>query len=693
MTTNGKRKLKIDQAKIPRSYRDYLQLLADRGELVDIHDEVNWNLEMGAILRHACETTAAFPRFNNIRGAKGFRACEMGPTVSAAPGRKWQRLALMLGMPEDATLMEIQDAYMEVAFGPPHPPVYVEPDKAPCKQNKWFGDDIDLTRLPSPILHDGDGGRYFQTAGAIIATTPPGTQLPPGSYTYDPNSWTNWSFSRGMVASSRPNQATGIDPDFMTKWVFEDGVYYAKRQTCGLWLPFQHNGMIYTMWKDEGKDCPFVIALGMPPAAALQLSTAPPAWHDEYQYASALFGEGIELVKAETSDIMVPANCEIIIEGRVSRELTTAEGPFGEFPGYLSSSAGLQPTAEITCITFRDNAILPICIPGIPIDSTLMIGGFSLGTTSRQLFKEEQLPIIDCFIPFHAASHWLVIRAEKDWQETTGYSVEQFMDKIANVYWTAHVGKTTAKLFVVDHDVSPDDAEAVLAAFIARNEPMGGTFMYPQYDSDGTGLQIYLSVATKLKGRGGLVIYSCLTEPGKHARKLALPAPQDKPVPKCHLPILKCAMPFGPEANYFVVQVANDWHKQTGYTIAEFMDQIAGVFESAYEPIKPAKIFVFAEDIDPSKMDAVIWAFATRNNPVQGQYLYLEKGKPGITWQQWYDMPLLAARKNKVGMSIYSGLPIQQEINQPVEQVLSFETNYPQPLQQRVLDRWKKWGF
>ncbi|VTR42043.1 3-octaprenyl-4-hydroxybenzoate carboxy-lyase [Serratia fonticola] len=68
------------------------------------------------------------------------------------------------------------------------------------------------------------------------------------------------------------------------------------------------------------------------------LSAAPPAWHDEYNYASAFLGHGIEMVKAETCDVLVPAECEIIIEGYVSADKSVAEGPFGEFPGYLPTS-------------------------------------------------------------------------------------------------------------------------------------------------------------------------------------------------------------------------------------------------------------------------------------------------------------------------------------------------------------------
>ena len=699
---NAKRTLHIDPTRIPRSYRDYLERLAERGELVDIEDEVDWNLEIGAILRHACETEAPFPRFNKIRDAAGFRACEMGPTASAVPGKKWQRLALLLGLPEDATLMEMQDAFLEAEQRPPHPPIMVDPAVAPCKQNKWFGEDIDLTKLPAPILHDGDGGRYLQTAGAIVVRTPPGTPVPPDHYTYDPYSWTNWSFSRGMISSNCPNQCSSepLTPEERLNWVFRDGMFYSKKYTSGLWLPFQHNGLIYTLWQELQEDCPFVIALGVPPVAALQLSSAPPAWHDEYQYASSVLGEGLEMVRAETCDILVPANCEIIIEGKVSKNLTVVEGPFGEFPGYLSNAASLKPIAEITCITFRDNAILPICIPGIPVDSTLMLGGFCLSTTARHLFHQHHLPVIDCFIPFGASSHWLVIRIAENWHQQMGGSVQQLADTIAQVYWEAHVGKTTAKLMLVDHHVSPEDADSVLKAFIDHNDPLHGTFHYPQYDSDGTGLQIYVSVATKLRGRGGLVIYSCLKTQEEHCQAAPLDdsAGEDfmaeHALPQSYLPILDYARPFGPRANWMVVRVRNDWHQQTGDTVGTFMDEIARVFWSLFDHRRMAKLFVLGQDIPPHQLSKVIWGFATRNNPVQGLFFYPHPEAGAVTLQQCQEMARTQPDHLGAGsMVIYNCLQIQEQVNQPLEQVLSFETNYPYPLQKKILDKWEEWGF
>jgi UbiD family decarboxylase len=50
------------------------------------------------------------------------------------------------------------------------PPVHVE--TGPCKENKLFGDNIDLTKLPAPLLNKADGGDYIQTMGINIIQHP-----------------------------------------------------------------------------------------------------------------------------------------------------------------------------------------------------------------------------------------------------------------------------------------------------------------------------------------------------------------------------------------------------------------------------------------------------------------------------------------------------------------------------------------
>jgi 4-hydroxy-3-polyprenylbenzoate decarboxylase len=463
----------IDRTRIPRSYRDYLDTLKSMGELVEINDEVHWYLELGAIFRRTAETLSPGAIFNKIKGCPpGFRAADFGMAKSGTPGQPWARLAVMLGLPPTIDLMSMQRAYLEaVQSGKQHPPQMVDASRAPCKQNKWFGDDIDITKFPAPVGHDGDGGRYIQTAGINIVRTPDGR-------------WTNWSTNRGEI----------VDRNHMT----------------GLWMAGQHNGQIWRMWTKEGRDMPWAIALGVSPAVATQAGSRCPDWVDEYDLASALLGDAIDMVKCETNDLLVPADSEIVIEGTVSHTEVEAEGPFGEYPGYLPDHTLTMPRQTITAVTFRNDPILPISLPGVPTDNSHVSMGFFQSADAIVALRAAGLPVIDGILTFESALHWLVLRVSNDWHSTSGMTVDDFIKKIATTFWTQHVGGCCTKIIVVGEDIDPADPEAVTWAFATRNHPTLGTYFFPELDAEGTGLEAYHSVNEILRGKGGLVIYSCL---------------------------------------------------------------------------------------------------------------------------------------------------------------------------------------
>ncbi|MDX2474084.1 MAG: UbiD family decarboxylase [Candidatus Krumholzibacteria bacterium] len=463
----------IDPTRIPRTYRDYLDTLKEMGELVEINDEVDWYLELGAIFRRTQETLSPGAIFNKVKGCpEGFRAADFGMAKSGRPGQPWARLAVMFGLAPDTDLMSIQRAYLEaMETGKSHPPRMVDAASAPCKQNKWLGDDIDITKFPAPVGHAGDGGRYIQTAGINIVRTPDGK-------------WTNWSTNRGMI----------VDRNHMT----------------GLWLPAQHNGQIYRMWKKEGKDTPWACAFGVSPAVTTQSASRCPDWVDEYDRASALLDDGIEMVKCETNDLLVPADSEIVLEGLVSHSEVEVEGPFGEYPGYLPETTAGMPRQTITAVTFRNDPILPISLPGVPTDNCHISMGFFMSADIVVALRKAGIPVIDAMMTFESAMHWLVVRVPTDWHDSTGLSVDDFINKIGNSFWGTHVGDVAAKILVVGEDIDPADPNAVTWAFATRNHPKLGLYLFPELESMGGGLEHYLSVNDHLRGKGGLAIYSCL---------------------------------------------------------------------------------------------------------------------------------------------------------------------------------------
>lgn len=136
------------------------------------------------------------------------------------------RVALALGLAPETKPLDIVEALARATKRPPIPPVVVK--EGACQQNVQLGKDVDLTTFPTPLIHAGDGGRYFNTLGFWVVRTPDGK-------------WTNWSIARAMVL---------------------DG----KRMT-GVIAQYQHNGMIYKMWRERGEPMPFALVQGAEPAA------------------------------------------------------------------------------------------------------------------------------------------------------------------------------------------------------------------------------------------------------------------------------------------------------------------------------------------------------------------------------------------------------------------------------------------
>lgn len=102
-----------------------------------------------------------------------------------------------------------------------------------------------------------------------------------------------------------------------------------------------------------GYDAPFLMAS--------QISSATYGV-DKYQIDSRLRGEPLELVKCETVDILVPANAEIVLEGRIVPGKREIEGPFGELMGYYGHVAP-HPIIEVDAVMHRNNPIYQTAFP------------------------------------------------------------------------------------------------------------------------------------------------------------------------------------------------------------------------------------------------------------------------------------------------------------------------------------------
>lgn len=223
-------------------------------------------------------------------------------------------------------------------------------------------------------------------------------------------------------------------------------------KTTGMHWHIHHDGAQNFLKSDKDKPFEVAVALGGEPAL-IYAATAPlPRNVSEYMLAGILNRRPVELVRAKTVDLLVPANAEIIIEGYVLHGETRLEGPFGDHTGYYSLQ-DYFPVFHVTCITHRKDAIYPATIVGRPPMEDCYLGKaterFFLPVI-RQLVPE----VVDIDMPLEGVFHnCVIVSIEKT------YPKQAF--KVMNALWSLGQMMFSKFIVVVDSDVNVHDYSEV----------------------------------------------------------------------------------------------------------------------------------------------------------------------------------------------------------------------------------------
>ena len=146
-----------------------------------------------------------------------------------------------------------------------------------------------------------------------------------------------------------------------------------------LLLP-RHTYVFFDMAEQSGEPLDAAIVVGIDPLTLLASQAIAPLDFDELEIAGALQGRALPVAKCITSEIRVPAEAEVVIEGRFLPKVREPEGPFGEFPQYYGERAN-RHVMEITAVTHRKDAIFHTIVGGglehqllgaIPKEATLL---------------------------------------------------------------------------------------------------------------------------------------------------------------------------------------------------------------------------------------------------------------------------------------------------------------------------------
>ncbi len=326
--------------------REFIDNLDDSGELQRIAKPVD--------PRHLSALGGQSPKatlFETIEGYPGWR-------VATALVSTRARLAIAMGCEAN----RIAFAFEEKAARPIEP---VTVDAAPCQEVVFEGDDVDLTSLPLPLMHLFDGGPYI--SGTFAVSNDPEFGPNAGSY-------------RLMYRTPRETSIDLVSPSDMR-------LYYQRAL-------------------DEGRPLQVAVAVGVHPLDMLAASFKAPIDTSELALAGGLRGEALEMVKCRTSDLEVPAEAELVLEGEILPIGWTAdEGPFGEF-SQISGDVKWNPVFRVNCITHRRDPIFYML--QMPWENDWLAAPVT-EAAGLQALRVASVQPVDIRAPVGACGYWSLI--------------------------------------------------------------------------------------------------------------------------------------------------------------------------------------------------------------------------------------------------------------------------------------------
>jgi UbiD family decarboxylase len=419
-----------------RDLREYIDFLDEQGKLIRVTETLNKDTEIHPLMRLQFRGLPASERkgwlFENVTDSRGRKFDFPVATCVMAPSRDIYALGMNVTSIEDIL------PRWDEALANPLPPVMV--DEAPCQEIVLTGDDLlrrgGVDMLPVPISTPGfDNGPYLTAAHWVTAHPETGVRNV-GNYRAQ------------LKAADRLGCLTAVFQDMGQHWL----------RARELGIPYLD----------------VAVFLGCTPNLAYTACAKVPSDVEEYAVAGAMADEPIELVQCKTVNMQVPANAEMIIEGRVPTDVTELEGPFGEFTGYMARRSFAE-FMNVTAITMRKNPIyLGFVSQFPPSESTVLRSIGREAAVKRYLQVDRGLPgIVDVVHPDETGV-WAMQVVKIDQRE--GGNAQAVIEAMTR----KEVDRLLAKiLVVVDYDIDPHDFVNLLWAICYRFQPERDTQYAP----------------------------------------------------------------------------------------------------------------------------------------------------------------------------------------------------------------------
>jgi 4-hydroxy-3-polyprenylbenzoate decarboxylase len=421
---------------------DHVRTLDDAGLLITVDRPINKDTEMHPLVRWQFrggieeKDRKAF-LFTNVIDSKG-RKYDIPVLVGGlAANREIYRIGL------GCSFEEMDERWVR-ATAAPLPPRIVE--HAPCHDIVIAGKALDkpgngLDGIPLPISTPGWDIAPYATLSQYITKDPDTGVQNMGNY-------------RGQVKTRR---RLGMNPSLELR----PGIYEH-------WEKLRARGF---------KKLPTAVVLGAPPCVTFASVQKIPEGLDELHVAGALVGAPLNVVKAKTVDLLVPAEAEIVVEGFIDTEYLEPEAPFGESHGHVNLQE-FNAFMDVTCITRRRDAILTSIISQVtPSESSLIkrIGMEPLFLNYlRNTLGIKGVKRVSMHEPLTNIRKVLLLVVERDMP--------------ANEIWRALYGAAVLHraagkyVIAVNDDIDPENADAILWAMSYRANPSLDFHILPHRD-------------------------------------------------------------------------------------------------------------------------------------------------------------------------------------------------------------------
>jgi len=293
-----------------KSLRSYLdeRKKAFPDDFVVVKEEVDPVYEITAIVKKL-DLAGHNPiiMFENVKGYKNPVICN----VQARP----DQLAFALGTTADQLEDHYEKVETDVMIGKTKFDIVPVPsEQSPIKEEKFFGNDIDLSKYPIITHHLGE--KPYATRAVGIVRDPENGLLHAGHYR--------------LMINGKDRMITHLTPG-------------------------RHLWQIYKKAWQLGQELPIAFVFGYHPAwhmGAQSRVAHPPT---EFEIGGALANEPIRVTKCEMSDLQIPADSELVFECVLRPGELEREGPWSDFTRY-SQVADRHPV-YVKAITQRKDYI------------------------------------------------------------------------------------------------------------------------------------------------------------------------------------------------------------------------------------------------------------------------------------------------------------------------------------------------